>query len=59
VDSGQVLPDLPDAPEFVFRDPEISLADNIKLCEEMLPVWNKTRFEKHSEWPATTEEFYL
>ena len=53
------LLDLPDAPDFVSVTPEVSLEDNIKLCEQMLEVWNKDRFEKLKELPIITEDFYL
>ena len=50
---------LPDAPDFVSRPPDISLAENIKLCEEMLTTWNRRRFESGVQLPMITEPFYL
>lgn len=51
--------DLPDAPDFVSEPPFIPLAEMIKLCEEMLPVWNKRRFEEEEPLPMIFEYFYL
>lgn len=35
---------LPDAPDFISRPPDYSLAEMIALCEKMLPFWNKQRY---------------
>jgi len=51
--------DLPDCPDFESYPPDISLAANIKICEEMLPVWNKKRFESKEHMTVWEEEFYL
>ena len=51
--------DLPDAPDFISEPPAISLADNIRLCEEMLETWNRRRFADGAEMPMATEAFYL
>jgi len=48
---------LPDCPDFESHPPEIPLWANIKMCEEMLPVWNKKRFEE--EQTVWEEDFYL
>lgn len=65
--------DLPDCPDFVSKPPELPLWANIKLMEEMLPIWNRHRFVQteeiaqeitEQEVPAGiltvwSEEFYL
>lgn len=48
--------DLPDCPDFISLPPEISLVDNIILCEEMLEIWNRNRY---FESVILTEDFYL
>ena len=35
--------DLPDAPDFISKPPKYPLAEMIKLCEAMLPHWNRLR----------------
>lgn len=37
---------LPEAPDFVSEQPEISLSDMIAMCEKMLPHWNAIRYSK-------------
>lgn len=37
---------LPEAPDFISRPPEISHKEMIQICEKMLPYWNKIRFSK-------------
>ncbi|RMG42637.1 MAG: hypothetical protein D6719_05985 [Candidatus Dadabacteria bacterium] len=51
--------DLPDAPDFISLPPEMTVEEIIKLCEEMLPVWNKKRFERIDLLPVWEEDFYL
>ena len=40
------LLNLPDAPDFESRPPEMTLNDLISLCEKMLPHWNAIRYSK-------------
>ena len=40
------LLNLPKAPDFISDVPHISHAEMIKICEKMLPHWNKIRFSK-------------
>ena len=54
-----VFLDLPEAPDFHSMPPNLSVKDNIALCEQMLAVWNKKRFEQIDLLPILTEEFYL
>ena len=35
---------LPDAPDFISKPPEYTVAEMIKICEALLPYWNKRRF---------------
>ncbi|MCB0333986.1 MAG: hypothetical protein KDD55_10840 [Bdellovibrionales bacterium] len=51
--------ELPSAPDFVSLPPELPLWVNVKLCEEMLPVWNVRRMEQLLSLPLPKEEFYL
>jgi hypothetical protein len=37
---------LPDAPDFISKPPEMTLIELIALCEKMLPYWNKERYSK-------------
>lgn len=37
---------LPEAPDFISKEPNIPQAEMIKLCEKMLPHWNKIRYSK-------------
>lgn len=53
------LLDLPDAPDFTSKPPALSVAENIRLCEKMLPAWNKKRFEKLAQEEPNFEPFYL
>lgn len=49
--------DLPDAPDFISKEPDITFEQNIRQCEEMLPFWNK---ERNKELPDKEEaDFYL
>lgn len=51
---------LPDAPDFISKPPKISIIENIKQCEEMLPIWNKNRSkELEKEKDINWEPFYL
>ena len=34
---------LPDAPDFISRPPAFTATQMARLCEEMLPYWNKIR----------------
>lgn len=36
----------PDAPDFVSTPPQYSVAEMIRLCEALLPYWNKIRYSK-------------
>ena len=38
--------DLPEAPDFISRPPQYSIAEMIALCEKMLPHWNAQRYSK-------------
>ena len=51
--------DLPNAPDFISDAPKISLAENIKLCEQMLHVWNANRTNRLKSIAIPREEFYL
>ena len=53
------LLDLPNASDFISDAPEISLAENIRLCEQMLHVWNSNRTSQLKSIPIVGEEFYL
>lgn len=57
-DSSALL-ELPDAPDFISEPPAIALADNIRLCEEMLETWNRRRFEIIETLPILTEPFHV
>lgn len=35
---------LPDAPDFYSTPPQYTVIEMIKICEAMLPYWNKKRF---------------
>jgi hypothetical protein len=37
---------LPDAPEFISKPPVYTLEEMIRLCEKMLPYWNRLRYSK-------------
>ncbi|RMD86252.1 MAG: hypothetical protein D6808_03760 [Candidatus Dadabacteria bacterium] len=50
--------DLTSDPDFISTPPNIPLLANIKVCEEMLAVWNKDRFTD-GRLPEWKEEFYL
>lgn len=51
----------PDAPDFISRPPQYTLAEMIKLCEKMLPFWNRERYKEGSRYnkPVKMEEFKL
>lgn len=51
--------DLPDAPDFISDEPGLTFIENLRLCEQMLPVWNVARFQEQEPWAKTTLEFYL
>ena len=51
--------ELPDAPDFVSMPPDLPVWANIKLCEEMLPVWNKLRAQDPSKQVEWKEPFKL
>lgn len=36
---------LPDAPDFISKEPDISYDELILQCEKMLPHWNKIRLK--------------
>ncbi len=38
--------DLNDAPDFISRPPKYTWTEMIKICEQMLPYWNKIRYSK-------------
>ena len=49
---------LPDAPEFVSRPPRYTASEMIKLCEPLLPYWNRQR-EKFPPPLPTGDPFRL
>jgi hypothetical protein len=49
---------LPDAPEFISKPPAYTVNEMIKICEAMLPYWNKQR-ENMPEPPLMKEPFVL
>ncbi|MCB0332099.1 MAG: hypothetical protein KDD55_01300 [Bdellovibrionales bacterium] len=53
------LPDFPDTSDYKEEQRELPLDAQLKLMEEMLPVWNKDRCKRLSELPIITEPFYL
>ena len=50
--------ELPDAPDFFSQPPRCTLAEQIALCEKMLPYWNKLRYSR-PEPPFVGEAFRL
>ncbi|MCO6429222.1 MAG: hypothetical protein J5J00_00040 [Deltaproteobacteria bacterium] len=51
--------DLPDYPNYVSEPPFIPVWANIKLCEEMLPVWNARRLEEVAKHAGHETDFYI
>jgi len=49
---------LPDAPDFISKPPEMTHAEMIRLCEQMLPEWNRIRYSK-PEVKVVMEPFVL
>ena len=37
---------LPDAPDFISLPPKFTASEMTKICEPMLPYWNKARYAK-------------
>ena len=50
---------LPEAPDFISQEPEMSHAEMIALCEQMLPFWNKIRFSSEEHQKLMDEPFEL
>ena len=38
--------ELPEAPDFISRPPVYTLEEMIKICEKLLPHWNKQRYSR-------------
>ena len=51
--------DLPDCPDFISEPPFIPVWANIKLCEEMLPIWNAKRLKNFQQYIWQESDFYL
>jgi len=59
-DANDAFLDLPNALDYISTPPNLSVEENIKLCEKMLPFWNKKRFEDQSYFDdQVLEPFYL
>ena len=43
---GDDILNLPDAPDFVSESPKYTVTEMAKICEKMLPYWNKLRYSK-------------
>ncbi len=56
----KLILNLEDAPDFVSEPPQYTAAEMIKICEAMLPYWNKIRFSPEAKLAAPeSEEFIL
>jgi len=49
---------LPDAPDFISEPPKYTVSEMARMCEAMLPHWNKIRYSK-PEPPFVGEPFRL
>jgi hypothetical protein len=43
LDESDIL-NLPDAPDFISRPPEFTASEMARMCEAMLPHWNRIRY---------------
>ena len=49
---------LPDAPDFISEPPKYTASEMARMCETMLPYWNRIRYSK-PEPPFVGEAFRL